>query len=502
MSKKKHRDYKEAPSILELGLDSNLTKADGPSPQIPTKEIGHTGLKEYSGVVYEEELRAIQSKSRWYKKIREMSENDATIGAVLFAIEMLIRQVPWTVQAGGEDPEDIEAQEFLESCLDDMSQSWADTLAEMLSFLTWGWSYHEIVYKYRQGDSDDPTKRSKYDDGRVGWRKMPVRAQETLDHWNFDDGGGVKSLVQLAPPTYQLYEIPIEKALLFRTSNYKGNPEGQSILRRCYKAWYFKDKIETYEAIGVERDASGIPVIYAPEAWTDSNAPAGQKAAFDNLKKIAITLKRDEQEGVVLPSIYDENGNQLVKLDLLSSSSNRVSQADKIISRYDQRIAMTVLADFILLGTKSVGSFALSSSKTELFATAIGAWLDMIAGVFNRHAIPRLFKLNGWSLEKLPKLVPGDIEKPNLEELGAFITALSGAGIDLTDGELQNYLREAAGFPLKSEEELKTEDEEARSAAEAAQQKPVEQLAQNAKQEETLVEAVKEMRDEIKKALA
>ncbi len=109
---------------------------------------------------------------------------------------------------------------------------------------------------------------------------------------------------------------------------------------------------------------------------------------------------------------------------------------------------MTVLADFILLGHEQVGSFSLASSKTHLFSVALGTWLNVIAAQFNRIAIPRLFALNSFRLEKLPKLVPGDIEVPNLTELGDYITKLAGAGMDLfPDEKLEDYLRKVANLP-------------------------------------------------------
>jgi site-specific DNA-methyltransferase (adenine-specific) len=62
----------------------------------------------------------------------------------------------------------------------------------------------------------------------------------------------------------------------------------------------------------------------------------------------------------------------------------------KAIERNKVAIASTVLADFILLGHEAVGSFALSSSKTGMFATAMGAWLDAIADTLNAlMAVPK-----------------------------------------------------------------------------------------------------------------
>ena len=426
------------------------------NPQIATKELGRTGLIEYSGHVYEEQMRQLASYVIRTRIYREMSDNDSVIGAMLFAIQMLIRQCEWRVQPGGNSQADMQAKAFLEECMKDMSSSWADIISEILSFLIYGWSFHEIVYKRRLGENRDPTKNSRYNDGLIGWRKMPIRAQETLWTWIFDNEGGIQAMRQQPPPDYQFRVIPIEKALLFRTSIRKNNPEGQSILRTAYRTWYFKKRIETYEAIGVERELAGYPVVYVPAEWTDVNATQGEKDAYNAMKQLVTNIRRDEQEGAILPAIYDDQNNQLVRLELLTSGGRRNFDTNVIINRLDQRLAMTVMADFVLLGTATDnGSYALSSDKTRMFSMAIKAWLDMIGAVFNRHAIPRLFAMNNIKLEKLPEIVHSDIETPDLNELGNYIQKLSGAGMPLfPDAELENYIKAAANLPVNKKQEL------------------------------------------------
>ena len=194
----------------------------------PMEELGVSGLKRVSGYVDEEFLPALRGRKA-VRVYREMASNDSMVGALLFSIDKLIREVEWKVlpPEGGQEGE--EAQEFLESCMEDMSHSWDDLIGEILSMMTYGWSWHEIVYKKRVGPWEkDPKKRSKYTDQKIGWRKMPIRAQETLLRWSFDETGGIRAMVQMAPPRYQTTVLPIEKSILFRTSIAKGNPEGNS----------------------------------------------------------------------------------------------------------------------------------------------------------------------------------------------------------------------------------------------------------------------------------
>jgi hypothetical protein len=58
--------------------------------------------------------------------------------------------------------------------------------------------------------------------------------------------------------------------------------------------------------------------------------------------------------------------------------------------------------------------------------------------------------MNGWSTERIPSLVPGDIESVDLNELGEFITKLSGAGAPLFPNKnLENHLKKIAGLPVE-----------------------------------------------------
>lgn len=414
---------------------------------IDYREIGASGLRRFSGFIFEEFLTNLTG---WKGNAiyKEMSQNDPTVSAVLFAIDMLCRRVPWRVEEASSTMADKDAAEFLETCMNDMSSTWIDTISEILSMLTYGYSYHEIVYKRRCGAGPDPEFRSKYVDGRIGWRKIPIRSQDSLYRWQFDDHGGIRGVEQLAPPHYYHTVIPIEKALLFRTTITKNNPEGRSVLRGAYRPWYMKKNIENIEAIGIERDLAGLPVALVPPELLSSGKTAAQAALFAEIQKIVTNIRRDEQEGIVFPSARDEKGGLIYELKLLSTGGQRQFDTDKIIQRYDQRIAMSALADFILLGQDKVGSFALAHNKTNLFMTAIGAFLDIIADVFNRYAVPRLFALNDFRISDYPQIRHGDLDAVNVVELGDYITKLAGAGMPLFPNvDLEKYLMKVAGLP-------------------------------------------------------
>ena len=419
-------------------------------------EQGLTGLTRFGGFVYEEWLTELQGK-RGALTYREMRDNDAVIGAFTYTIEMLLRTVKWRVAPAGNTPQDIEAAQFLESCLHDMSITWHDTISEILTFLHFGWCYMELCYKKRMGpDQENGIMRSKYNDGRIGWKKFSTRAQETLWRWRFDYDGTIRGMEQISPPDYKLRYIPIEKALLFRTKSNLNNPEGRSILRNAYRSWFFKKSIEEIEAIGIERDLAGFPIVWLPPEIFDQKNPEAV-ASYNKWKKIITNIKRDEQEGLMMPLLYDEKGNKQYDISMLSAStgaSRRQFDTNIIIQRYENRIAMACLADFLMLGHEKGGSYALGKDKTSMFQTALTSVLQNMADTINTYAIPRLFKLNTFkNLTDYPKIVHNEIEKVDIVALSTYVKDLTGVGaLDIMeDKELENYLRQVAALPLRDD---------------------------------------------------
>jgi hypothetical protein len=421
------------------------------APSEAFAELGVTGLRQYGGFVAEEWLRQLAGQGRAARVWREMADNDATVGALLFAVKMLARGVEWTVEEGA----DPAAAEFVEECMDDMSGTWEDFISEVMTMLQYGWELSEIVYKKRQGPEPRgkgpdgrPLPTSKFNDGKIGWRKLPIRAQETLSRWLIDETGGIEGMEQL-PPTGGLRTIPMEKALLFRTETTKGNPEGRSMLRNAYVAWYRKKTIEEIEAIGIERDLAGIPTLKAPDGF-DFQAEAN-KAIVDAAQDLVTTVKRDEDEGLLIPAGWE--------FELATTGGSRQIDTDQVIRRYKLDIATTILADMLLIGQDKVGSYSMLDVKSQIFGAAVDAWLDGIAAVMNNYAIPRLLKLNGFSVEDPPKLVHGTTRRMDLDAVTLMLErmALSGAVI-WPDNDLLAALFREAGLPTPAAVEAEKAD--------------------------------------------
>ena len=411
-------------------------------------EYGRTGLRHYAGILYEEYEPKLQGR-KGVEIYTEMAESDSVIGSMMFAVEMLLRQAKWSVDPGGDTEADKKAAEFVKGCMNDMSATWQDTISEIMTFIIYGWSWHEIVYKRRMGRSQDPKTNSKYDDGLIGWRKLSIRGQDTLWQWNFDEDGELVGMTQMAAPDFVTRTIPKSKSIHFRTKSRKDNPEGRSVLRNCYRDWYFKRRMQEIEGIGVERDLAGLPMITPPDGvnlWDSSDPDAAQQLAYAT--QLVQNVRRDALEGIVIPHGWE--------FSLLNGGSRRQFEIGSIIERYDSRIAMTILADFVLLGHQEAGSWALSSDKTEMFAMAIGTYMEIICEAFNTQAIPQLIELNVEHFKGItayPKMVHGDVEQDDVQAFGDLVARLVGSGVITPSDTLAKEVCRRVGLPEEVAEE-------------------------------------------------
>lgn len=426
--------------------------ADKESVDKKHNELGVVGIKQANGYVFEEFLPDLQG-DRKYRKYKEMADNDATIGALLTAVGVMLRKIKWTVEPSEADPSG-EMADWTESVLEDMEQPLSDVVSEILTFLVFGFSILEKVYKTRNGDVSNPRRRSKFNDGTIGIRKLAPRAQDTIFRWEFDDVGSVLGVYQ--HPIYNNTKswteifIPRSKFLLFKTVSEKGNPEGNSILRNCYKSYVYLNNIQTIEAIAIERELAGLPVLKVPSEILRDPENASIKTAYT---KVVRDLKMGEQGGLILPSdpYTDVSGKPTniprVQLELMASKGTRLISTDDTIKRYQRDMATSIMADFLLMGQNDRGSFSMSKNKTDLFLETLQTFIKVIEDEFNRELLDDLWNVNGFDPAMKPRLKGGQVQKVDLDELGNYVNRLAGAGVNFTDEDTARELRRAADLP-------------------------------------------------------
>jgi hypothetical protein len=456
-------------SIDPLSDSSGYWRAPELNYGMAFRDYASYGLRQYGGWIREEFLTELTGREA-ARTFREMADNSSVVGSMVFAILQAMRKVTWrTIPANDSSAAKTEA-EFADGLRTDMSHTWEDFVIEALSMLIYGFSAHEIVYKRRLGparpthkyvgdghETDDLPPGSDFKDGRIGWRRLPIRGQDTVLKWFFDQNGQVRGLTQ-QPWIGTLIDLPIEKMLLFRPTQHKNNPEGKSILRNSYRSWYMVKRLEEMEAVLFER-MSGFPVCYIPSAVMEAagapNANPQAQAAYNSYKNLVTNTRVNEQMGALLPSDVwtDADGKvsnvRMFEFKLETPQHGRGGvEICKAIDRHKLDMLMTVMADFIQLGHDVRGTNNLAVVKTDMFFQALEGWLSSIAEVLNRYALPRLWAMNALPQELMPHYSPDMPQRLDLDSLGMFVANLAQSGMPLfPDEELQEFLREAAGMP-------------------------------------------------------
>ncbi len=435
-----------------------------------TAILGISGENTINGQIRSDEFLPELRGKKAIRKYREMRDNDSTIGAVMYATEQVLRDVDLKVYPCDDSEEAKREADFVESVLCDMDHTLDDHIAEALSCLSYGFAWFEVVYKRRVGPTQsNDKKRSKYTDGRMGVRKIAMRAPWTVSRFDVDNKtGDIQGVYQDGgyAGTTKHY-IPSRKSLYYRTTSLNGDPSGRSILRNAYTSYEYLNNLQAIEAIAVERELAGIPVARIPSEYLSPDATSSQVQFKSNLEQILRDVKFNEQGYIITPSdtYPDKDGSptniRLVDVELMSSSGSRNIDIDPIVKRYQHDIARSVLSEFLMLGSQG-GSYALSKSKTDLFLRALESYIQQIVDVLNKQLVERLWELNGLDYSLMPTIEAGDVAPHDLREIAGFLRNLNGADISVSDHpEVIQNLMDIADLNYDPDRETETEEQEA-----------------------------------------
>ena len=456
---------------MAVDTEVSLESGENETPTMTMGETGFTGLLTLNGSVMEE----CSSELRWPEAIHTYKRmaKDGAIAPALELVEMMIARVPWTVKI----PEGYEEQlkdkaNFVRQCIDDMDHDWQSFIKQVVSYNRYGFSVHEKVWRLRYKD-----KGSKYNDGLVGIKKLPIRSQDSIERWYWKNNGrdlgglwqrvitpgtegssdGWDFVVTNSTPT-TLKKIPRKKFLLFRNNPLKDSPCGTSPLNGAWQAWKYKQAYQESEAIAVAQDSNGFKVLYIPPEYMTTDASDDKKEAFEEYKKILSNMHQAKQSGVILPLLIDQDGNKMFELKFESITGQKSYDTNAIINRYTSEILTALFADFLSLGSNGSGSFSLAESKISVVEMAIQSKLDEIKSQLNHDLIKNLFAANGWDTDVLPYLDYGSVGTESLDELGKFIQRVSATGNLPKVPEVINWIMKAADIPYRVDLGLSTGD--------------------------------------------
>jgi hypothetical protein len=434
--------------------NNSVQKAVDDTPdRFKLSESGYLGLNVFSGVSNDELKRELNFPSS-INTYKQMSYH-GTINAALTLYENLVGKVDWSFKPIKDaNAEETRQAEMINEMMHDLTdQNWSEFISEAMSANMYGFSVQEKVYRRRL-----KANGSKYNDGVIGWKKLPIRNQETIEKFIFSEDGnevkGVKQNLSAVSDVYNRYSsrvnneviLPRSKVMLFRAGKHKGDPFGKSMLRDAYLAWRFLSVIEEIEANGVAKDLAGLPVLKLPPQYLSSDASPDQKAIRAYYENVMRNLQLNQQSALILPQAHDPDSKQpMFELELLSLNGSKAMDTSKIKEYYKNLILTSLFADILVLGQSGGGSNALGQVKNSLSATAAEAMLRKIRDVINEDLIKQTYELNGWDTSRMGHMDFDNLETEDLESFSKAVQRFASTSVIEIDRAVLNRVRESIG---------------------------------------------------------
>ena len=160
----------------------------------------------------------------------------------------------------------------------------------------------------------------------MGIHKLGFRPQTSIVEWVYGPQGNILFIKQNVTRVLDTYiscaggatqpsgdmMIPYDKCIHLRTASTRsGTPEGRSLLRSCYRAWCMLRQLEESEALSVDRDLNGLPVVTIPASYLTSSDPEMQ-AVVANYRDMVSGIRVNRQAGLVLPLTHTEMRTELL----------------------------------------------------------------------------------------------------------------------------------------------------------------------------------------------
>lgn len=414
-------DYADLVSKYDLvdvhaGVVLLAEKKDKPAP-VQYGELGSMLPSQFSSVALLEYNTDLMGHSG-LEIYNQMRKGDGQVAGYLKLLKTPVLGARWFISPASDSAQDKKVAEFIEKAMFVWpTTSWTQTIYEILSMLDFGYYLFEKVFV------KDVWKGKEI----VRWQKFAPRHPLDVIRWDYDNTGGPKGiwLKTGKDPSGETF-IKMSKLLAFTYDREGGNMEGTSALRPAYKHWFYKDNLYKIDAIQKERHGIGIPCVKLPPGYTPNDKAAAQQ--------LGRNLRTNERSYVVLPPLWD-----IVMLKLEGQPVDALASA----VHHDLMISRSGLGHFI-----NGGAGLDTETALGLFLKAQRYVAELIADVFNRHAIREMVSWNFSDVEEFPELRVRRIgETTDWRTMSFALRNLVGANIIKPDDELEDWAREEMDLP-------------------------------------------------------
>lgn len=436
-------------------------------------EIGSTGVyTNQSNLYYGDSLKELTFpySLSTYDKMAQ----DVTIASALNAVNVTASRVPVYLEPYDQSDTHKKRAMFVEQCFNDMDGETLDSVIQKaLTFNKYGFAVLEKVFRRRRHKYG-----SKYDDGKIGLKYLPMRKQHSIQSFKWDDDyRKIEGLYQntTAANNYSymldsgrnridltnsinkdgLKFIKRDSFLLFKADLSTDLPESVSPLAACYKAWRELQTLKDLENIAASKNMNGILVGSIPAEFLSVDADEDMKKAADVFKASLSKITINQQGSILLPSSRDDSGAKEWDVTTLQSSSSHVTSISAIITNIKNQILQCLFADTLQTGDVVA---AAATNKKSMLNMLVETRIREILRIINSDLIPELFRRNGWDDSKLPQFKYGDLEEIDMAVFAKGMQQLRATRLVPLTPKNVNYIAQVMGLPDRLPEDITLEE--------------------------------------------
>jgi hypothetical protein len=353
-------------------------------------------------------------------KFQKMMMNDPIVGGLMLHLCLAMYRIKWEIEGDNAD--------FVKQQIKDAEWDMGRLFFEMSSAFIFGFYIGEEIWDYRNG--------------QVMLVDIEPRYQTSIQAINDKDG-----LVRQFDPSGGMLEIPYKKCLHHVFLSFARNPWGIALMRHLYKPYYYKISVEATEAVGLDRDLTGLPKMIAPEGFdftaADPDSPNFQQAVADTLNwavEIVKNVRKDQQQGLVLPRGWD--------FDIVRGENRTTIPTSEIIARYNTEMAAGLISNFLALGAFATTNNSNTNTHVNNFVGACESLAAVMANSIARGPFKKMCLYNG--KDKYPTMTTKIMNYAALKDIGTFVANLKKTGVIQANQTLEKAVLDLVNLPENS----------------------------------------------------
>lgn len=452
-------------------------------------EVGASGTVFYSGFLSGEEYNADLRGEKGLDVYRKMMASDGMVKAMMRSLTLPLRgAVPHFDPASNDDEDEEIARVCGEVLINMRGQLWDDYIRQAFTgTLGYGHSVFEQVWTrpiagevWQEPTSGVPAAPQRYEPNLVDFEgkqylapyKLAPRLQRSIFRWGIDRTGTLTGIQQrvfissiepgavvtpgpttstngiVGSGTWHYIDIPASRLFVYSLDREGDNYLGESVLRSAYKHWYYKDALLRIQTVAAERHGVGVPYAIVKQGIADAERNA--------LIAVMRSLHTHEKGYLLVneAQLADRANLGMPPIGILDMRASGTRQTDSAVLYHDRQMALSILADFLTLGSGSGGNAnVMHRDKASMFFNALMGVKRPFEDNYNRQIVRQFVDLNWGPRAAYPSLVLSGIEARDLGQWSTALIGMANSSMLTPDPRVEQSIRREMDLPLLPEKD-------------------------------------------------